>query len=92
MRVEIRFRGPLASKTGIQVFHVDIDEDDKLGTTLQKLIECEDAVKEIWTDSERMDREAMILRNEADIGLTGGLDTVLEDGDTIVVLPLVHGG
>jgi molybdopterin converting factor small subunit len=76
----------------MQVFHMDIEKGDKLGMTLQKLVEREDVVKEIWTDSERMDREAMILRNEADIGLTGGLDTVLENGDTIVVLPLVHGG
>jgi molybdopterin converting factor small subunit len=76
----------------MQAFHVDMEEGAKLGTTLQSLIEREDAVKAIWTDSERMDREAMILRNEADVGLTGGLETILEDGDNIVVLPLVHGG
>ncbi len=92
MRVEIRFRGPLAAKTGMQAFHVDIEAGANLGMTLQTLIESEKAVEKIWTDPERMDREAMILRNEADIALTGGLETILEDGDEIVVLPLVHGG
>lgn len=92
MRVEIRFRGPLAAKVGTQIFQMNIEEGTNLGVTLQKLIESEEAVKKIWIDSERMDREALILRNGTDVGLTGGLATVLEDEDRILVLPLVHGG
>jgi molybdopterin converting factor small subunit len=76
----------------MQTFHIDMEGDANLGMTLQTLIEREEVVKNIWTDSERIDCEAMILRNDADVGLTGGLETILEDGDTIVILPLVHGG
>ncbi len=92
MKIEIRFRGPLASKTGMQVFYVDMEEGANLGMTLQSLIESKEAVENVWSDSEMMDREALMLRNEIDIGLTDGLDTLLEDGDKIVILPLVHGG
>ena len=56
------------------------------------LFERDKDVKEIWTDVERMDREAMIMVNDVDIGLTGGLDTILKQGDELIVLPLVHGG
>ncbi|MHA1925820.1 MAG: MoaD/ThiS family protein [Candidatus Thorarchaeota archaeon] len=92
MRVEIRFRGPLAAKKGMQVFHVEIEEGANLEMTLKSLIDSEEAVEKVWTNAERMDREALILRNESDVGLTGGLSTVLEDGDKIMILPLVHGG
>ena len=92
MRVEIRFRGPLAAKTGMQVFQISIEEGANLGMTLKALIETDEAVKKIWTDPERMDREALILRDGTDVGLSGGLTTVLEDEDRILVLPLVHGG
>ncbi|MFW9966047.1 MAG: MoaD/ThiS family protein [Candidatus Thorarchaeota archaeon] len=92
MRVEIQLRGPLAAKRGMQVFHLDVGEGANLEMTLQSLIESEEEVEKAWTDSGRMDREALILRNETDIGLTGGLDTILKDGDKIVILPLVHGG
>jgi molybdopterin converting factor small subunit len=34
----------------------------------------------------------MILCNEVDIGVTGGLNTILKDGDILTILPLVHGG
>jgi molybdopterin converting factor small subunit len=92
MRVEIRFRGPLASKRGMHVFNVEIQEGASLEMTLKSLLSSEEAVESAWVDTDRIDREALILRNEADVGLTGGLDTVLEDGDKIVILPLVHGG
>ncbi len=92
MKVEIHLRGPLAVKRGMQVFHLDVREGANLEMTLQSLIESEEEVEKVWTDTDRMDREALILRNETDIGLTGGLDTMLEDGDKIVILPLVHGG
>lgn len=92
MSVEIQFRGPLAAKTGIASYHVTIIEGDSLRKTLQSLIESEDTVKEAWTDIERIDREALILRNEVDVGLIEGIDTILADGDKLVILPLVHGG
>ncbi|MFX1261345.1 MAG: MoaD/ThiS family protein [Promethearchaeota archaeon] len=92
MRVEIRFRGPLASKRGMLVFNVEIEEGASLERTLKSLLSSEEAVERVWVDTEKMDREALILRNEADVGLMGGLATVLEDGDKIVILPLVHGG
>ena len=76
----------------MQIFHVDIEDGASLGMTLKRLIKSEEAVEKVWTDTDKMDREALILRNESDVGLTGGLETVLKDGDKIVILPLVHGG
>ena len=92
MRVEIQFRGPLASKRGMHVFHVDMEEGASLEMTLRRLIMSEKAVEKVWLETDKMDREALILRNDTDVGLTGGLSTLLEDGDKIMILPLVHGG
>lgn len=49
-------------------------------------------MKEVWDDSNQIDREALLLKNEVDVGLLDGLSTILEAGDEIVILPLVHGG
>jgi molybdopterin converting factor small subunit len=75
-----------------QQYSVDVDEGSSLRTVLQALVDSEDAVEKTWTDPETMDKEALILCNEVDIGLTGGLETGLKDGDDLIVLPLVHGG
>ncbi|UCE09091.1 MAG: MoaD/ThiS family protein [Candidatus Thorarchaeota archaeon] len=56
------------------------------------LIESNDSVRQVWTSPEHVDREALVMCNGADIGLTGGIDTVLGNEDEIVILPLIHGG
>ncbi|UCH03972.1 MAG: MoaD/ThiS family protein [Candidatus Thorarchaeota archaeon] len=88
----VRFRGPLASQMTNQQYSVDVEEGSSLRTALQTLVDRKKAVERTWKDPETMDREALILCNEVDIGLTGGLETALKDGDKLVVLPLVHGG
>ncbi|MFX1415195.1 MAG: MoaD/ThiS family protein [Promethearchaeota archaeon] len=92
MRVTIRFRGPLANQMTNQQYSMDVDDGSSLRTVLQTLVDREEAVERTWTDPETMDREALILCNETDIGLTGGLETSLKEGDELIVLPLVHGG
>nr|KXH71295.1 MAG: hypothetical protein AM324_08910 [Candidatus Thorarchaeota archaeon SMTZ1-83] len=92
MRVTVRFRGPLAYQMTNQQYSVEVEEESSLRTVLQTLVDSEEAVERTWTDPETIDREALILCNEVDIGLTGGLETGLKDGDELIVLPLVHGG
>ncbi|MFX0108012.1 MAG: MoaD/ThiS family protein [Candidatus Hodarchaeota archaeon] len=92
MSIEIRFRGPLATQAGMQSIRIEIGVGFNLRRALQQLIDTNDSVKRIWTDPERIDREALILRNEVDVGVTGGLETLLENDDKLVILPLVHGG
>ena len=92
MRITVQFRGPLAKQ--IQDGQIDIDFSDggSLLEVLTELLDKEDGVREVWSDPETMDRDALILCNDSDIGLTGGLETQLSDGDKVVVLPLIHGG
>ena len=92
MDVTIRFRGPITKRLKNPVFSIDIEKESNIRDILQMLLEREQQVKEIWTDAERMDCEAMILVNDVDIGLTGGLETIIKQDDELVVLPLVHGG
>jgi molybdopterin converting factor small subunit len=61
---------------------------DALETVLQR----EPYLRETWASPEEMDRDSLILVNDIDIGLTGGLKTSLSDGDSVSILPLVHGG
>jgi molybdopterin converting factor small subunit len=74
------------------VYTIDIEDGENLRGLLDRLILREKEVKEVWEDSDRIDREAMVMINEVDIGLTGGLSTAVNENDEIVILPLVHGG
>ncbi|MHA1935327.1 MAG: MoaD/ThiS family protein [Candidatus Thorarchaeota archaeon] len=73
-------------------FHVEVGSEDALHGVLTKLIGENDVLEALWRNPEQMDRDALILRNDVDIGLLEGLNTQLNDGDSLLVLPLIHGG
>ena len=92
MQVAIRFRGPVGTRMRTPVFQVEIGENTTIHNLFGDLLQKEKNVSAIWNSPESIDSEALVLLNEVDIGLTGGLETELSDGDEITVLPLVHGG
>ena len=92
MKVKLHFRGPLASKFQEGAVEIELETGASLSDLLSKVIKVEESVKEVWDSPEVIDRDALVLCNEADTGLSGGLDTKLNDGDIIVILPLIHGG
>lgn len=92
MKITLQFRGPLAKKFQKGAIEIDLETGASLSDLLIKVIDREKSVKEVWDSPEVIDRDALVLCNEADIGLSGGLETKLNEGDVIVILPLIHGG
>ena len=92
MQVAIRFRGPIGKRMRAPAFQMEVRKNATIHNLFADLLQKEDNVSEIWNSPESIDSEALVLLNEVDIGLTGGLETELSDGDEITVLPLVHGG
>ena len=76
----------------IPVYELEMDKGACLSDLLQVVIDNESEIREIWASPEQLDKETLILCNDIDIGLTGGLKTVLKNEDSLVILPLVHGG
>lgn len=92
MIVRVRFRGPIATRMSSEVYELKADGNTILRDVLDLLIRDHQEIRDVWVSSEQMDRDALLLRNETDVGLFNGLDTKLEDGDVLTILPLVHGG
>ncbi|KQY58642.1 molybdopterin synthase sulfur carrier subunit [Aeromicrobium sp. Root495] len=66
------------------------------GTSIAELVETLESahagLKERLLDDGAVRRFVNIYVNDEDIRFTGGLDTALSDGDTVVILPAVAGG
>lgn len=92
MNVTIRLRGPIASRVETPSYTIETGKDSTLGDVLQTLLNNHDEVRELWNTPELIDRDALILLNEVDTALTGGLKSKIIEGDHLVILPLVHGG
>ena len=92
MKISVRFRGPIARAIEGGMVEVEVEEGLTMKDLFNKILEPDSYLKSVWKDPEEIDRDSMILRNDVDIGVTGGLETVLNDGDILIILPLVHGG
>ncbi|MHA1863773.1 MAG: MoaD/ThiS family protein [Candidatus Thorarchaeota archaeon] len=92
MKISVRFRGPIAREIENGTLEIDIEDGFTLNDLFVKIIEQNSYLQSIWKKPTEIDRDSMILNNEVDIGVTGGLETTLKDGDILTILPLVHGG
>jgi molybdopterin converting factor small subunit len=92
MIVTVRFRGPLANQMKSGEYRIELDSGTNLSMLLSRLITENETVRDTWSTPEQIDRDTLILCNEVDIGLSGGLNTELNNRDVLVILPLVHGG
>ena len=92
MTVTIRFRGPIASKLSNGEVRVGAEEGATLRDALGLAIGMESYIAEVWRSPEEIDRDALVLLNGIDVGITGGLESEIHDGDVLIVLALVHGG
>ena len=59
---------------------------------LNLMIRQDSYIQTVWNSPVEIDRDSMILCNEVDIGLKGGLNSSVQEGDVITIVPLVHGG
>lgn len=63
-----------------------------LGALLDDLEARHPGLRERLVDDQGLRRFVNLYRNDEDVRFTGGLDTPLDDGDTVTVLPAVAGG
>ncbi|MHA1768701.1 MAG: MoaD/ThiS family protein [Candidatus Thorarchaeota archaeon] len=91
MILSIRFRGPFARHFDDGLIEIEL-EGSSVAAALECVLDSEEVLRSTWKSPEEIDRDSLIMVNNVDIGLSGGLETRVEDGDIVSVLPLVHGG
>jgi molybdopterin converting factor small subunit len=92
VKISVEFRGPIAREIEGGLVEIEIEEGTTLRDAFLKILQQNSYLQGIWREPIEIDRDSMILCNEVDIGVTGGLETVLKENDKITILPLVHGG
>ncbi len=92
MMIEIKFKGPISKQIDSDSVMVDIESGSSLTDVLQKVIDEKSFLQSIWREPQEIDRDSMILCNEVDIAVLGGLKMIMKEGDVLTILPLVHGG
>ncbi|MCF2137183.1 MAG: MoaD/ThiS family protein [Candidatus Thorarchaeota archaeon] len=94
MIAKITFKGPLVISMGRSEVSITIEQSDyaPLRAILTKLIETYPEIRKMWMTPKAIAQETLILSNGTDVSLMGELDANINDGDSILIIPLIHGG
>ncbi|MFW9909800.1 MAG: MoaD/ThiS family protein [Candidatus Thorarchaeota archaeon] len=91
-KITVRFRGPIGSHITGSAVEVNLQSSITITELLSHVMKQVPYLQTIWNSPTEIDRDSMILCNEVDIGVSGGLNSLVNDGDVLTILPLVHGG
>jgi len=95
IRIKVRLLGVFRELSGKRRVTMEFEEAVTARKVIQKLTESlSSKFKETLIDPELSDPRlnALILVNGKEIGVLHGLQTILDDGDEMVLLPVAHGG
>lgn len=95
INVRVRTFGVLKEVFGNKLLTIKLKKNTSVRSTVQKLADSlSNESKRLLVDSEMNEvwLNALILVNGKEISILDGLETIVSDGDEIVLLPVSHGG
>jgi molybdopterin synthase sulfur carrier subunit len=94
MTITVNFVGAFRTISGRKTLAVKIEDAIPLREVIKKIVEKNPNLKRALVDPELEDPRpnALILVNGREISVLNGLETLVKDGDEIVLVPVIHGG
>ena len=96
MRVHIKLYGVLKTAAKIENLELDFESPTSIRQLVNKLVSmiARPEFDACLIDAETKDPRpnTLILVSGTEVGALNGVDTMLRDGDEIVLLPVAHGG
>ncbi len=93
MNVRVRFYGMVYDEVGIREWVLDLVEGSTVNDLLSILVERHPSLSNLVYDDEGVFRKYLeVAINETDIIGLNGLETALNEGDTVLIMPPIGGG
>jgi len=94
MIIIVRFIGAFRSMSGKSRLTITFEDIVSLKEAVKKIVKKLPKLKRALIDPELEDPgpNTLILVNGKEISVLNGLETILNDGDELVFVPVVHGG
>ncbi|MEM2465745.1 MAG: MoaD/ThiS family protein [Candidatus Bathyarchaeia archaeon] len=94
MKVNFRFIGSFRNITNKDKVTLELNEGAQLKEAVKRITEEFPKMERVLIDPELGDPRpnTLIIVNGREISVLKGLETVLKDGDEVVLIPISHGG
>lgn len=94
LAITVKFVGAFRHFSGIGELDLDFEDKNSVGDLMTELIKKLPEIESSLINqyAENSSPIALILVNGREISVLSGMNTILKDGDEVVLVPVVHGG
>jgi MoaD family protein len=93
LRITVRFYGIVFDNTNVREWSPEIKDAVTISELLTIIVENYPSLNDLVFDTDGLIRDYLVFSvNNEDIQGLNGIDTILEDGDTVFVMPPIGGG
>jgi len=94
MTATVKFVGSFRSIAGRNEFQPKLRSSVPLRKLVEKIVKELPKLKSVLIDQERGEPKTnmLVLVNGQEISVLKGMDTIVNDGDEVVFVPVLHGG
>jgi molybdopterin synthase sulfur carrier subunit len=94
MVITVKFIGAFRNISGKNKLTLTFEKTAPLKEVMMKIVEDTPKLKRALIDPELEDPRpnTLILINGKEISILNGLETIIDDGDEVIFVPVVHGG
>ncbi len=93
MKISLEFMGVLLGDAREKKRGIDVEDGISMREFLQKTVMTHRGLVDVVAgEPPRLTSNVIILVNGREIGVLAGLETILQDGDEVTIIPVSHGG
>ena len=94
MEIQLVFLGSLQYDLGHMELIYNFEEGSSVKSAVQVLSELPEykSLNGFFTDSYESTRSVIVFINDQDISVLNGMDSLLQHGDKLTFIPVIHGG
>ena len=88
MKILVELVGVLQGRSAKRIREIELNEEMKVRPLIRELLRMHAP----FMDKENIEANLLVLINGKEIGLIDGLETTLNPGDRVTLIPISHGG
>ena len=92
MKIRVKFFGPFRDLFGGREREIDLPADARIKGLLQRLSDTPQRDEHLFAVSGDLHPHVVVMKNGRPVHGQDGLESLLQDGDTVAIFPFLGGG
>ncbi|MFW9974004.1 MAG: MoaD/ThiS family protein [Candidatus Thorarchaeota archaeon] len=93
MKVKFKSFGPVRRLLKEKIIDIEVPDNTTVRQVVNRVVEIGgEELRRLIMHNDNISGNLIVMLNKKDVETLGGIDTVIQDGDEIAILPHVQGG